>query len=249
MTVQFAAGLAVVVGAVLAPEAALARAEAPLAVKTSDITVLVVGRGAKTAPDLIHGVSLDGEVATADAEQDYGFRSIRLKLDIDCHSGRDRLTSIEMFPEAHLQGKVRVRPPPGGWAKPSSQAWLADVIQLMCGAPSGLAATQASVLRGAVEPSSTARSAADALTSPASPKPGAVVQVGAADTEAGAQSALDDLKKVKGLSLENLSARVEPAEVKGKRVYRATLSGFAGLPEARALCAAVRKAGAGCFVR
>ena len=240
--------------------------------RTPDITVSLVSRGAaRTREGVIEGVVIDGEVAGQDAALDFGFHSIRLELDIDCRRQRDRLRRVETFAEPRLGGEPTARPASGEWASPSREAYLAQVIRAMCGQDPGQShksVVERSPASPPLEPDpyaavgggAPARGSSDPAPPPMSPPAsdappapsssgGPVVQVAAAETAAGAQAVLDRLKRSKAVSLGDLAGKVETATVKGRPVYRATLSGFASLAAARAFCVAVRASGGRCFVR
>ena len=97
----------------------------------ADVQVSIRRIGASDG-GVIHDVELQGEAASEAAARDYGFRSMRQVLDIDCTSRRDRVAQMQVFTEHELRGAEAVRRPPGQWAAPSPDAYLADVINAVC---------------------------------------------------------------------------------------------------------------------
>lgn len=82
---------------------------------------------------------------------------------------------------------------------------------------------------------------------PAAPSLGAfVAQVAAASSPEGARQALNGIGALLG---KGQSARVEPATVDGRQVYRATVAGFVTRAEANAFCAKVERSGGSCWAR
>jgi hypothetical protein len=243
-------GLAIALESLASHQAAAA---ASVVVNKPDITVRVTNRGTPKSPEgVIQNIELDGEVAGDQAAHDYGFHSIRLKLDIDCRRQRDRLKSIEVFSQPGLRGRPQTRRPSGDWTLPSSEAYLAGVIRAVCGQGAGERPQLAAGNAPATVSGHAVAALAPSSAGPAAPptaEGGPTVQVAAADTQAGAKSALERLRKINGVSLDRLASRVDTASVKGKTVYRASLTGFASAAEARAFCETVRAARGKCFVR
>ena len=81
---------------------------------------------------VVRDVELQGEAASEAAARDYGFRSMRQVVDIDCTSRRDRVAQMQVFAGHELRGASATQRPPGQWAAPSPDAYLADVINAVC---------------------------------------------------------------------------------------------------------------------
>ncbi len=295
-----------------------------------DMAVAVVRHdGAERASGLIRNVELRGEVTNEAAAREFGYRSVRSQVDLDCSTRRDRVVRIDLFAEHNLGGRSQTRRPPGGWAHPSPDAYLSDVLDAVCAPastslriaaagepdPQPTAPVTAAGLRAAAQkpsppaivrvadrapanPPLTALPIQEAIaTAPAPPrtpaapvrvvdetpakppKPlvvktaarapppkavsapmlamslgpavpaseGAVVaQIAASESAAGASQALGGLK---GRLTSGLTARVAPATVNGRQVYRAVVEGFSTRADARAFCSSRLKLGEDCFVR
>jgi D-alanyl-D-alanine carboxypeptidase len=75
------------------------------------------------------------------------------------------------------------------------------------------------------------------------------VQVGASPSEDDAKAILGRLQKKQADALKGFKTDVQAAQVDGKTVYRALVSGFAGMSAANALCEELKAGGHACFVR
>lgn len=94
-------------------------------------------------------------------------------------------------------------------------------------------------------PNPAARPATNAA--PSKPGPGAV-QVVSSPTQAGTQQALISLQG-RFTALRGLQPRVEPAQVRGRTVYRGIIAGFGSFEEARAACETLKRGGQDCLAR
>ena len=303
-----------------------------------DMAVAVVRHdGPERASGLVRNVDLRGEVTNEAAAREFGYRSVRSQVDLDCSARRDRVVRIDLYSEHNLGGRSQTRHPPGGWAHPSPDAYLSDVMDAVC-AP----ATASLRLAAADEPARPAAAPVSAAVSPPGPraaplrppppaavrvadrapvpatpptttpeaiptapvarfaeaqppvaapvraadnspsrpprplvqlatartapsKPasppllalslgpavpaggGAVVaQIAASESATGAAQALGGLK---GRLAGGLTARVTPATVNGRQVYRAVVEGFSARADALAFCSSRQKLGADCWVR
>src|SRR5215831_7773551 len=74
----------------------------------------------------VQQVELQGEAASEASARDFGFRSMRQVVDVDCASRRDRVQRMEVFQQHGQRGAAEPRRPPGQWAAPSPDAYLAD---------------------------------------------------------------------------------------------------------------------------
>ncbi len=77
----------------------------------------------------------------------------------------------------------------------------------------------------------------------------AAVQVGASPSQDDAKGLLARVQKKFPEALAGFKTEVQTAQVEGKTVYRAVISGFAGQGDAIALCDQLKAAGQACFVR
>jgi len=60
---------------------------------------------------------------------------MRSVVEINCETRRDRVVEMEVFPQHDLKGAGQKRAVPGGWAQPSEDAFMADVVRAVCHAP------------------------------------------------------------------------------------------------------------------
>jgi hypothetical protein len=98
-----------------------------------DMVVNISRRGAAGDEEgLVKGVELEGEAANEDWSRAFGFRSMRQVVDVDCTSRRERVAQMQVFDQHGQRGRAAMRRPPGQWAQPSPDAYLADVIAVVC---------------------------------------------------------------------------------------------------------------------
>ena len=230
---------------------------------TPEIAVALVGRGTAAAGHHIDGVELQGEVLDEDLAQSRGWRSMRLTLDLACADGGTRARRMVVYAGHDRSGPAREAPTPVGWIQPKSGAYLEQVVAVLCGtASSTVVAETAAAPSPPARPTPTAAeirlrpavtditpSSADfrAPTRPAAA--GLTVQLAATPDAAAAQAAKTPAIARLISARPGLTFRVEPSQVTGRQVYRATVSGFVGRDQARSFCAAARAAGGVCAVR
>jgi hypothetical protein len=77
----------------------------------------------------------------------------------------------------------------------------------------------------------------------------AAAQVVSSPSEADARRSLDQVRTRFGPRLAGLEMRVEPAQVRGRTVYRGLVAGFPGRDEAEAFCRTLKGKGQDCLVR
>ena len=106
----------------------------------SDMVVAIRGRGKPGPGGVIEGVTLQGEVISAETAQFLGYRSMRSTVNIDCARRRDLVVKLTVYAERGAKGAAVVRQVPGGWAQPTPDAYLAAVIREVCGPARALAA-------------------------------------------------------------------------------------------------------------
>ncbi|HEX3364770.1 SPOR domain-containing protein [Phenylobacterium sp.] len=103
-------------------------------------------------------------------------------------------------------------------------------------------------LRSSVAPTSPARANSKAAAA-TSAVPGVAVQIGASPDLADAQGLIARFKKKFADDLSGHATDVVTAEVGGKTVHRALITGFSSASEAASLCKKLTAAGQACFVR
>ena len=213
------------------------------------------------------------------AAGEFGYRSTRSQVDVDCAARRDRVIRIDLYPEHNLAGQPRTRHAPGGWAHPSPDAYLADVIDAVCSPPSPavrLAAAAPDTARPA--PSPVVLRVADAgpqrrtpaVLAPSTPaphpvagRPAPLLAIALNPTPIAsrgrviaqiaavdtAAGAAGALAGLKGSLPSGVSTEVAPATVNGRKVYRAVVLGFASAGDAHAFCTRQHRSGETCWVR
>ena len=250
----------------------LHRPKASILAVTPNLGLVWLNRGApgKTA-GLIEGVEVQGEVIDPLLAQQRGWRSMRLTLDIACSDHKARVRAFQVFTDHDAGGARADRPVPGGWMRPSDGADLNAVIDALCGPSATREATAAKLTRadpamdaGPASPNLASTPSSKAAPTPPSPKPApipavaaqgaqvaasATAQVNASPDRADAQAALDRAIGHGDPALARLTPHVEPAQVHGRQMFRALVSGFATRAEAKAFCDRVQAAGGACFVR
>lgn len=126
----------------------------------SDMVVAIRSRGTLSeGGGVIEGLGLQGEVASAQAGQFLGYRSMRSTVNIDCVRRRDMVVKMTVFTEPNARGVAINRHVPGGWVQPSPDAYLADVIRGVCAA---LPRQPANADIGPIEIQAPVRAASDA---------------------------------------------------------------------------------------
>jgi hypothetical protein len=112
----------------------------------SDVLISIRHRGGEEG-GVVRGVELDGEAASEESARAFGFRSMHQVLDVDCGARRERVAEMTVYDQHEQHGRSRARRPPGQWALPSADAYLADVITAVC--RGGAAAAPRQVARAA----------------------------------------------------------------------------------------------------
>ena len=100
-----------------------------------EIVVAIRDRDTLKVGESLQKVRLQGEATDEDTADRLGYRSMRSVVEINCDTRRDRVVEMEAFPQHDLKGAGQKRAVPGGWAQPSEDAFLADVIRAVCRAP------------------------------------------------------------------------------------------------------------------
>jgi cell division septation protein DedD len=145
-----------------------------------------------------------------------------------------------------FDGKVKIaaaKPvPPAKSAPPPAAAPSAS--------PAPAAETpHAPALRSTLAPATPAPAKPKASASAAPASPGLAVQIGASPDAADAQGLLAKFKKKFAADVASHSTDVVTAEVDGKTVHRALITGFSSASEANSLCEKLKAGGQACFVR
>ncbi len=187
-----------------------------------------------------------------------------IPVNVDCDKRLVRLGAMTGYPSRDLRSAPRaVRDPDGSWVAPSPGAPLGAVLRALCdrdfkrpliGASARVASQTAKPPKDsaapAPEPKPVTPKPAPALRRPAAPGSGSVaVQVGASPSLPDAKGIVAKLQKKHAGDLGGLTADVATAQVDGKTIYRAVITGFHAAAEATALCEKLKADGQACFVR
>lgn len=198
-------------------------------------------------------LTLQGEVIDPEAVARLGYQSMRSLVAINCETRRDRVVEMEVFSLPNLKGASQKRALPGGWVQPSEDAYMADVIRMICKPqlPQAVAIDvppNPPTLKPTVGLGPRPKPPVSLPAPAAAPRPAgtAIAQVGAVDSEAAAQAML---KKLGDLITPPLTNRVEVAQVGGRTYYRAQITGFTSRPSAVAFCAKIVARGGSCLAR
>ena len=220
----------------LGPSPAGAR---PIVVTRPEVVVTVIGAGSARAGKgrQVDGLELDAEFSD-DSPPKPAFQSVRSRVDIDCATRRDRITKLERFALPRLGGEPQ--PAPDAPIAPAPARPQAVVAIVAKASPAIHPSAPPAV--GPLAAKSLALVALDVAPRGPSSK-GPWVQIASADTSALAQGALKRLDALIG----GRATRVDTAMVRGHTRYRAIISGFASLAEARAFCDSAPKQAPGCF--
>jgi hypothetical protein len=201
-----------------------------------------------------------------------------IPVEVDCEKRLVRLGDMTGYPARDLKSAPRVvRAADAAWVTPSPTAPLGAVMRALCDRDfrRPFAGTKVAVKEPA-KPAKAARQpppgpppvvlsesppsgpqplttaaakAAKALPTAAKGASPYAVQVGASPSEDDAKGILGKLQKKFPDVLTGFKAEVQTAQVDGKTVYRAVVTGFAGQGDASMLCDRLKAGGQACFVR
>lgn len=221
---------------------------------TASAAAAVVGRSKR--PDgrtevLLRAVSLN-PVATARG----GVLAWQVKLGVDCRTGEVRPGQTVGYGSAMAEGDaIPLAPEETAWRRPRPATTLDAAWRAVCDAefepPLGSAQPQLAGAASAAPVAAFAQNATAKETPGNAPvKPGRwVVQVVSSPDAADARHALADLRRRYDEALQMLETRVEPAQVRGRTVYRGVVAGFASSGAASDFCAALKRDGRDCLAR
>lgn len=194
-------------------------------------------------------VVIRAEALDPDTYAQTGALSWHVSISADCERRRIRLSETTGYDQRNLLGERKpIRAAESDWrtAPPGTAlelAWRAACEPGFRGPLHGEGVKMAQVEPAPAPSPARSEPAAAAASAPA--PTGAVVQVGAAPTEAEAWKLLGAL----GARLEGREAWVESATVGGRLWRRALVGGFADRAAAARFCAALKSGGRDCFVR
>ena len=233
------------------PEAAGIAPDQVVAV-TASTAAAVVGRTKRAdgrTEVLFRAVSLS-PAATARG----GVLAWQVNLGVDCRTGEVRLGQTTGYGSQKADGDaIPLAPAETAWRRPQPATTLDAAWRAVCDAgfepPLG-APTQEAGVATAAPAAAIAQNTAKATESVAPPKPGRwVVQVVSSPDAADARHVLAGLRGRYDAALQDLETRVEPAQVRGRTVYRGVVAGFASSSEASEFCARLKRDGRDCLAR
>ncbi|WP_293377077.1 SPOR domain-containing protein [Phenylobacterium sp.] len=167
---------------------------------------------------------------------------VRALCDRDYHrpfAGKTKLAAAKPPPET---GRATRNPAAPTQAQAQAQADAPALRPTLAPAPSS--APSPAIAKAAPAPK--------AEPAPSAPLKGGgtiAVQIGASPSRPDIEALLAKFKKAHAAELTNLTPNVATAQVDGKTVNRALISGFATNAEANAFCKALEASGQACFIR
>lgn len=212
-------------------------------------------------------IRIHAEVVSARVAEMEGYRSWTGLMRVDCSRQAIRVLQIRNFSERNLAGASREAPSSDEWLQPGLGSQLFSVVRAACDKaftrPFGdvaVAQTGTSGEAVAIAPAQTA-----APTPPDLPPPVAAVEPkAAAEAAAGAASravvqisaamsrtlAEQDIERVttRFAAGRKLTPQVQKVVQSGKVFYRARLSGFDSVQDAKAFCQSLKAGSQDCFV-
>lgn len=222
--------------------------------------VTAVVSAAATADPRGFRVIVNSEALNPEIESRDGIASWSLPAQVDCDRRAVRLGVMTGFSSRDLRTDAKVlRPADSAFVTPTPSAPLGAVIRALCDRDFHRPLVAGRLKAAAKAPQ--AAKPAKTVVAPIEPQPAAApkartvaaaslsVQVGASSSQADAKRLLARLKKAAGGLVSGLSTDVVAAQVGGKTVYRALISGFAAPADAARLCERLKASGHGCFVR
>jgi hypothetical protein len=211
--------------------------------------------------------TINSEALNPDIESHDGVASWSIPVEVDCERRSVRLGVMTGYRNRDLRTEPKVlRPADSAFVNPTPSAPLGAVVRALCDrdfrrpltgaarvARAPPAPKPASPPLTVVSPSAAAPRVKTAAPRPP-PRPGPVnpsiqVQVGASTSLPDAKGLMARFRRKFATDLAGLSGDVATAEVDGKTVYRALVTGFRSAAEANALCGRLKTGGQACFVR
>ena len=225
----------------------------------------VVERSA--APDGRIALRLRALALTPDAARRSAVTAWEMPLEVDCRAGQVRLGATTGYPvRTSPADGVTLAPAEAAWRKPQPRTALESAWRSACdaGFRAPLAAAPTRVAQAPTAPpappvqaappvrrqgaASAPDAARDAVArAPAPSRRGGrnAVQVVSSPAEADTRQALARLQRRFG----ELETRIEPAQVRGRTVYRGVVAGFGSRADALAFCRTLQQSGHDCLAR
>lgn len=212
-------------------------------------------------------VRLRAVALTPQAAARSGVQAWEMQLEVDCRTGQVRVGATTGYAARTASGDgISLAPADAAWRRPKPNTTIEASWRAVCDAnfvPPLIAPSRRVAGAEPVKPVVTpavaviARNAgaeAPATTPPARPAPAArtghaAVQVVSSPLEAETRQRLASLQRRYGEALQGVEARVEPAQVRGRTVYRGVVAGFASRSDARAFCETLKQGGQDCLAR
>jgi len=177
-------------------------------------------------------------------------RSVMLTMDFDCVRKLTSVRDVQVY-SANRLGGVETPMVPIRWLAANADLDLSVLVDGACTSQSPPQSVVPPPERSVVPPPERIDEA-ESPSSPPRPGPGGVsrwVQIGAYANQDVALQAGRALSLRTALNLSAQSARIEPARVGDRRLYRTLIGPFATLDQARAYCLRIKTTGSDCLVR
>jgi hypothetical protein len=215
-------------------------------------------------------VLLRAHALSPDAAGRSGVLAWEMLLAVDCGKGQVRMGATSGFagrqPDA---ASFILAPADTEWRRPREQTTLQNAWRAVCdpgfqpplrasaqtaqAAPKTTPAVTRASTPAAPAAAATAYrrdASAQASAAPASDRPGrAAAQVVSSPVEADSRTALARLRGRYARAFDGLDTRVQPAQVRGRTVYRGLVVGFASQAQAQAFCQTLKRGGQDCLAR
>lgn len=210
---------------------------------------------------LLRAVSLSPEATTRG-----GVLAWQVRLEVDCRTGEVRAGPTTGYASRTAEGDgVQLAPGETAWRRPHPATALESAWRAACdpafrsplgGGPARLASLPAAPAPTAAPAPPVAAQPAAAYAREATANAGAtgrpggwVVQVVSSSDAADTRQTLARVRSRYAADLQGLETRVDPAQVRGRKVYRGVVAGFASSGAASEFCTTLKRDGRDCLAR
>ncbi|MDB5426860.1 MAG: hypothetical protein JWP23_1829 [Phenylobacterium sp.] len=203
--------------------------------------------------------SINSEAMNPEIESHDGIASWSIPVEVDCNRRAVRLGTMTGFRSRDLRSDAKVlRPADTAFVNPTPNAPLGAVIRALCDRDfrRPLVGGRLKLATKTPDPVKPAKAPTAAPAPAPEPAPKAVTAGGSVSVQIAASPSLPDakgllarFKKQSPDLLSGLTADVTTAQVAGKTVHRALISGFATGADAVQFCEKLKARGQACFVR
>lgn len=200
---------------------------------------------------LLRAVSLSAEATTRG-----GVLAWQVRLGVDCRTGEVQAGATTGYSSQKAEGEaIPLAPEETAWRRPRPATTLESAWRAVCDADfqpplSRVRPQLASLPAPAPAAAFSGGPAAKGTASIGPGKPGRwVVQVVSSPDRGDTRQTLASLRGRYADALQALEMRIEPAQVRGRTVYRGVVAGFASGEAASEFCAALKRDGRACLTR